>query len=128
MKLINILTPYMVYEEFQNSLEYSDKFTFDGICGIFEYLEEYYEPNEYVVLCKQEWVESFHESENAVEFLKEMNEYDKFIKEYKINLDDEPYETILSLADSYIQWYHEKYEWDMLLPNNRIIVKVKVGD
>ena len=114
----------MVYEEFQNSLEYSDKFTFDGICGIFEYLEEYYEPNEYVTLCKQEWVETFHESENAVEFLKEMNEYDEFIKQYEITPDDDD-ETILSLADSYIQWNHTKYNWDMLLPNNRIIVKVK---
>lgn len=125
MRLINILTPEMVYEEFQNSLEYSDKFTFDGICGIFEYFESRYSKNKHIVLDKQKWTKMFHESENAVEFLKEMNEYDKFIKQYEINPDDEPYETILSLADSYIQWNHKKYTWDMLLPNNRIIVKVK---
>ena len=124
MRLINILTPEMVYEEFQNSLEYSNKFTFDGICGIFEYFESRYSKNKHIILDKQKWTKMFHESENAVEFLKEMNEYDKFIKQYEITPDDDD-ETILSLADSYIQWNHEKYNWDMLLPNNRIIVKVK---
>lgn len=121
MRLINILTPYMVYEEFQNSLEYSDKFTFDGICGIFEYFESRYSKNKHIVLDKQKWTKMFHESENAVEFLKEMNLYDKFIKEEEITPDNK---SILSLAYSYIQ-LNTKYNWDMLLPNNRIIVKVK---
>lgn len=119
MKLINILTPEMVYEEFQNSLEYSDKFTFDGICGIFECLEEYYETNEYVTLYKQKWVKTFHESKNAVEFLKEMKLYKKFLKETKTNPDDE---FILSKAYSYIE---TMYHWATVLPNERVVVKVK---
>ena len=120
MKLVNILTPEMVYEEFQNSLEYSDKFTFDGICGIFECLEEYYyETNEYVVLCKQKWVKTFHESENAVEFLKEMRLYKNFLKETKTNPDDE---FILAKAYAYIE---TMYHWAIIFPNKRVIVKVK---
>ena len=122
MRLINILTPYMVYEEFQNSLEYSDKFTFDGICGIFEYFESRYSKNKHIVLDKRKWTKMFHESKNAVEFLKEMNLYDKFIKKEKITPDDK---SILSeLAYSYIQ-LNTKYNWDILLPNNRIVVKIK---
>ena len=113
-KVIEELTPVMVWEYYQNSNNYKNSFSLEGIEAIFEFFETVMINEEYEIFDLIGWHCMFYEAESAEVWLKEVKPHIYEELKEKYSKDD--------LSSECYNYIEKNYIWAKVLDNERVIV------